>query len=404
MIVLAHPLTQPWELPVSPIFVVAIAVCLLAGATALALRPAPRTPALEPASSTPREGMPFWLGRAAGLALLVFALVVGRFGHPAGLSNMAPALVVGAGWPVLVLGSALFGDVWRWLNPFDTIGRALAPLGAGDGTDTEPNLAWATPAAGLWVAYLTMWPNHLSPRTVAGALIVYTVATAAAMLALGRRTWLSGGEVFTVFFGLVARVRRGGTAAVIPPGAHLVLGVLCGGFVYGLLRDSQLLLSIGYGPRATANSALALAVTVIATAGGAAVAVRRADRHGARSAVTVALVVAAAALAAALALARNRLTTSLQLLPVMASDPMGRGDNLFGTIDWVLQGRPLGVAGLLVTQLGVLTLGCGLAGVLAARTVRRIGPDRPRVAVAPAFQLLAFLLAVSAAGVSATAL
>ena len=403
MIVLAHPLTQSWELPVSPMFVVAVAVCLLAGATALALRPAFAARAATPSPSTPTEGPLFWLGRALGLALLVFAVVVGRFGHPAELSNMAPALIVGAGWPVLVLAAALVGDVWRRLNPFDTIGRALAPLGAGEGTDDALNLAWAVPAAGLWVAYLTMWPNHLAPRTVAGALIVYTVATAAGVLAFGRRTWLSSGEVFTVFFGLIATVRRYGTAATMPAGAHLVLGVLCGGFVYGLLRDSQLLLGIGYGPRATVYSALALAATVALTVGAAHLAQRRAQRHGAQSAVAVALVVAAGALAITLALARNRLTTSLQLLPVLASDPMGRGHNLFGTTDWVLQGRPLGIAGLLLVQLCILTLGCALAGVLAARIVRRLAVDRPRLAVSPAVQLLALVLAVAAAGVSATA-
>lgn len=407
VIVLADPLTQTWELPVSPLFLSAAAVCLLGAVTWLAAQTA-RAPVEDdagtrgtqaPEDAEPREGPLFWVGRAIGLALLLLAIVAGRFGSEAELSNVTPALVMGAGWPMLVVATALFGAAWHWLNPFDTLGRAVAPLGAGDGTDAQANAAWALPAALLWVAYLTMWPSHLAPRSISNALLIYTVATLAGVLAFGRRTWLSGGEIFSVFFGLVAKVRRHGTAAQLPEGAHLVLGVLCGGFVYGLLRDSQLLLDIGYGPRSTLYSALALAAAVAVTVGLTVLAYRSAQRRGCGTAVLVGLIPAATGLAVALGLARNRLTTSLQLLPVVSSDPLGQGLDLFGTRDWVLNGRPLGIAGLLALQIAVVLLGCLAGAIMATRRARTAGS---RVSAGPV-SVPVVLLAVAVAAIGATA-
>ena len=403
VIVLAHPLTQSWELPVSPLFLSALALCAL-GATAWAAArspgepTAPDDPPAEPVEVA--EGPLFWLGRAVGLALLVLAILAGRFGSEAELSNITPALVMGAGWPLLVLASAALGNVWDRLNPFDTLARAIAPLGAGDGTDAQANLTWSLPAALVWVAYLTMWPNHLAPRSISNALLIYTVFTLAGVLAFGRRTWLAGGEVFTVFFGLIARVRRQGSPASLPDGAHLVLAVLCGGFVYGLLRDSQLLIDIGYGPRSTLYSALALVASVVVTVALTVAAYRGAQRRNVGAAIVVGLVPAAAALAFALALARNRFTTSLQLVPVLSSDPLGQGIDLVGTRDWVLNARPLGIVGLLTVQAVVVLAGCLLGAVFATRRAR----SSARTAPATPSGVLAVLLAVAVAAIAATAL
>jgi hypothetical protein len=56
-------------------------------------------------------------------------------------------------------------------------------------------------------------------------------------------------------------------------------------------------------------------------------------------------------------MARNRLFTSLQLLPVLASDPFGFGWDLFGTADWALNPAPLGHIGLPLAQIAVLVAG-----------------------------------------------
>lgn len=410
---LAHPLTQPGELPVSSLFVATVAMCLLAGAGYLFAVRARRNgadleqreevvpPGFEP---LPRgaAGIVFGITRLAGLGLLVLAIVAGRFGQDDQLDNITPALVIGAGWPLLVVACLVFGHVWWWINPFDTLARGVAPLGAGDGTSVpaEAPSTWAAvPVAGLWVAYLTVWPNSLSPRTIANALLVYTVVTLAGCLAVGRRTWLGSAELFTVFFGWVARARRGGRGWTPSRGASVVLGVLAGGMVYGLVRDSRLLVSFSYG------SLLELSL-VLATfsAAAALLAVRAEQRQRIRSgvaAVALALIPATAAIAIALGLARNRFTTSLQLLPAQAFDPLGvRPDSFVAPI---VDPQPLGHEGLLALQVIVLLLGHIAGMALAARaTARGTTLPAPMLTILPTLSVLAVLVGAGVAAVTAT--
>jgi hypothetical protein len=54
---------------------------------------------------------------------------------------------------------------------------------------------------------------------------------------------------------------------------------------------------------------------------------------------------------------RNRLTTSVQLLPALIGDPFGTGWDLLGPAGPGLRLRPSGVTGLAVGQLAVLVVG-----------------------------------------------
>ena len=69
---------------------------------------------------------------------------------------------------------------------------------------------------------------------------------------------------------------------------------------------------------------------------------------------------------------RNRLTTTVQLLPGLLGDPLGRGWDLLGPALDGLDPAPLGVRGLILAQLGVVLAG-HLAGaiVVATRTGQR---------------------------------
>lgn len=403
---LADPLTQPWELPASPLLASALALGVFAVAAALALRmrstgARPRVGATAEAEPTDARGRTFWIGRATGLALLVLAIAAGIWGDPRELNNIAPALVVGAGWPLLVLASVVAGRVWDWLDPFDSLARLVAPLGAGDGRGGTGNVIPAIPAALAWVAYLTMWPNHLAPRSVATALLLYTTITLAGCLAVGRRTWLSRGEVFGVLLRAIAHVRRRRTRAQLAPGTHLVLATLAGGFVYGLLRDSQFLATIGYGPRSTLYSAVALGVCVAVAVALAAGAGRTETRAGGVGTAAAALVPAVAGLALALALARNRFTTSLQLVGVLAPQPFGMEPQTLSERMAGLNARPLGILGLLAVQIALLVGGCVAGAVLAARRTAELAARDRRLAAAPSLTMLAILLAVAVAAVGA---
>jgi hypothetical protein len=97
---------------------------------------------------------------------------------------------------------------------------------------------------------------------------------------------------------------------------------------------------------------------------------------------------ALAGIVVAVAMDRNRLSTSLQLLPGLLGDPFGRGWDLFGEAGARLDPAPLGTTGLAVAQYAVL-----LAGHLAGAVVLARGVDRS--AREPAALALSILAGVS---------
>ncbi len=412
LLVLAHPLTGRGQLPVSAVSAATAALCLLAAAAYIFARRARRrqTPANATSADAafddsvpggPRRAL-FWLTRLAGLLLLGLVIVVGRVGPDDQLENLTPALVVGAGWPLLVVACALFGRVWWWIDPFDSLARVIAPIGAGDGT-VDPAQGripiWAaTPAAALVVAYLTVWPNSLSPRTISNVLLVYTVVTLAGCLALGRRVWLPRAEILHVFLGWVARARRPRTAIEPGAGATVVLGVLAGGLLYGLVRDSPLLTTFAYGSLLELGTVVAVFAAVVAGLATRAEALQQ-RRPGSRV-VALAMIPATAALAVALGLARNRFTTSLQLLPALARDPFGVRPN--EAVPYAIDPRPLGHEGLLALQIAVLLLGHVVGMALAARAAESPAAVSPMRAVLPTLSVLGLTLAVAVAAVVST--
>lgn len=375
--VLAHPLTEPGGLPVPPAVVGTVALCAVA-AVARVGRDDPHSamPAQPAAAPSERLSPAMVVTRVLCLLLFVLAIAAGRVGSTEELENIAPSLIVGFAWPVLVIASALLGDVWRWINPYDTLARVLAPLGAGADDEHAENAYWAVPAALAWVSYLHVFGGTLEPRDVANALLGYAVVTLAGCLVAGRRWWLRNGEVFTVFYGWVGRLRGGGLRTWDPPrGADAVLGVLAGGLLFGAFEPSRLWGSLDVGPTAGRNAVVGLLGFCLL---GWAL-LRGLERFAQRLGVTAGTVLAAAvptvaAIAVAVGLLRSRLPSATQLLVPLASDPFGRGWDLFGTQAFVPNPNPLGNPGLVLTQVLVLAIGPMIgARVARQRSARRTG-------------------------------
>jgi hypothetical protein len=320
-------------------------------------------------------------GRAVGVALLVLAVAAGRAGSENELENLAPALVVGVGWPVLVLASCLLGAAWRWLDPIDSLARLATRDGgatANPGLLHRGDVRPAIVGALAWTWYLSAFTDTLAPRSVGAGLGLYALAMLAAALAFGRTVALPAAEVFGILAGWLARFRRGvlaGPAWQPPVGSEAVLGTLAGGLLFGTVRRSELWGALNVRPRAgllAAAGLLALAVAGALTLTG----LRRwAARMGDPGSVAGATIPVVAGVALAVAMGFNRLTTSAQLLVILASDPFGRGWDLFRTADWPRppEPTPLGTAGLDLAQVVVLLVG-GLAGALVL--ARRTAPER----------------------------
>jgi hypothetical protein len=97
---------------------------------------------------------------------------------------------------------------------------------------------------------------------------------------------------------------------------------------------------------------------------------------------------AVAAVIVAVAMDRNRLSTSIQLLPELFGDPFGRGWDLLGGSGAGLNPAPLGERGLAAAQLAVLLAGYLVGAAVLARRLER-------EARAPVALLLAVLASAS---------
>jgi hypothetical protein len=335
-----------------------------------------------------------WVARALFLGVLVLGVVAGRVGADSELGNLAPALFVGVGWPLVFLGGLLVPGFWRWLDPWDTLGRLLAPGDRSDpGGDVRPAIVLAV--AVLW--YLGVFPRTLDPRALGAAVAAYTVLTAAACIVRGRQRWLSTAEPVGIVLTRLAGARPG--HVLHDPeakGAAALLGVVAGGTLFAVLRRTELWTELVDVEDALLMGTLGLAVCCAAGAALAQLQVwgTRATQPPGSTAPPVPLVVLASApavagIVVAVALARNRMTNSVQLLPGLAGDPFGQGWDLLG----VPTARPLDAAVLLTLQLSVLVLAHAWGAALMARHADR--PSR-----LPAVLLLGQLTAAGVAAVS----
>ena len=381
---LGHPPTQHLGLPLSPLAVTSCLVLLLI--LFGRLLPGGRSGTGDEGEAPAIEGSPLesWTGklsrgqvatRVLAFALLAISIAAGRAGSTNELRNIAPALVIGAAWPLLLLGSALVGPVWRWTDPWDGTARLLGSDrgGATPSSNTDDRSVWPAivPALG-WACYLGGIARPLQPRSVGAALAVYSILTVAGCLAFGRSEWLSRVEVFGLVFSWTARLRRNRLVSWRPPaGADVVLGVLAGGLVFRALRNTSFWGDFNVSPLATLYAFAG--VVVCAAAGGALLwgLARVSTGAGAPGVVAAAAVPAVASIAFAVAMARYRLSTSLQLVVILASDPFGFGWNLFGTADWAIVAEPVGHLAWAVARVVVLTAGHAVGAVMLARRADR---------------------------------
>jgi hypothetical protein len=329
-----------------------------------------------------------WVVRGLALAALLLAVLAGRIGADDELENLAPALTVGAGLPLLTLGCLVLGRLWRWVDPWDTLARLVSP---GD-RSRPPVHVWPAVIVVLpWLWFLGVYPRPLDPRAVGLALAAYTVVTLAGCVAVGRVRWLASAEPLGALLSWVCLVPRLRLTAWRPPaGAAVLLGVVIGGVLFGALRRTELWSPVAVLPQATLYATAGLLVACVLGGAAAAVAGRAGGSPEQRAVVARALVPVAAGVVVAVSVARNRLSTSVQLLPGLLGDPLGRGWDLLGTPTEGLDVAPLGAVGLVVLQLAVVTSAHLLGATIAPRAL--IGDERLPVIV---------LLAVSvAAGVA----
>jgi len=435
----AHGLVQRANLPLPEwLFGWAAAVVLVVSFVALAvLWPQPR---LEQDRWRPLPGAIGGLlgGRAlevvlgtVGVGLLALVLVAGFAGSLNADSNFAPMFVFNTFWVGLAFTSALFGDVFRALNPWRALGRAggwvLRRGRAAPARRAYPERLGVWPAAvGLlaftWIELVSGWSSE--PRTLALVVALYVAAMLAGQAVYGVERWNARADGFSVYFNLLSRVApfetRGRVAGVRPllgglprltivPGIVAFIAVMIGTVTFDGLSQGRVWsdlsaplddaltaagLSLESAEKFAATAGLVVCVALVAgfyalgsryahrlAPGLSAERLRRGFVH---ALVPIALVYVAA----------HYLTFLLfegQGIAYLVSDPLGRGWDLFGTASSAVD---FGV--ISQNQAWYAQVACVVAGHVAAlvlahdRALALYG--QPRAAARSQYAMLAIMV------------
>lgn len=158
-----------------------------------------------------------WLGssltlgalRCLSAAVFLLLLAAGFFGNPDPLKNIAPIFVWVVWWVGMAFISALAGNLWDLVNPWNILFTWFERAkGAFRPALTYPAWLGHWPAVLLFLAFA--WMELISeqaeqPRVLATMIAVYSAITWAGMALFGREIWLRNGEVFAAIYGLLAR-------------------------------------------------------------------------------------------------------------------------------------------------------------------------------------------------------
>jgi hypothetical protein len=316
--------------------------------------------------------------------LVVIAALAGTRDRNA---NLAPLAVWVLFWLALVPVCVVLGNVWAVISPF----RAAAPLLRGNRAVYPPGLGrW--PAVALFFSFVALelvYPEPADPRALGAAILLYVAITVAGMIAFGAQAWLPNGEAFEVYFGLFARLApfalRDGRVVIRPPlvglarfragpGDIAFVSVMLGGVIFDSITRTtwwttiRLTTLASHAVRIPVELAF-LAATVAFVAGAYLAAVAFAARLSETHAGSLAPLFLGSLVPIALAYSVAHYFTLLigqsRLIVPVASDPLARGWDLFGSAGVVTNLTPLSTHTVWYVQVGALVAGHVLGLILA---------------------------------------
>jgi hypothetical protein len=370
---------------------------------------------------------------AIGVFLLGVTIWAGLAGEQTPQANWAPTFVYVIFWLGFAFGSVLLGDIFKAFNPWRAIARAVAGVarlvrsGAMPAPLPYPERLGRWPAAVGILAFAWMElaaTDGDTPRNVAIAALVYSALTFVAMALYGIDQWIERGEAFSVYFNLYSRIsiweRRGDEVGVrrplaglakLPPLAGTVplLAVMIGSVSFdgasekspwvdiapdlgqffedlGLSPDSGLMVSYTLGLLAAVGLVYGLywlGVIGARSVGGGFDSSQLANAF-VHSLVPIAFVYAAA----------HYLTLLLfqgQAIWFLASDPLGEGDDFFGTADRAIDYGIIGANATWYWQVGFVLVGHVAALILAHDRAVAMYRD-PKLAVRSQYWMLGVMV------------
>ncbi len=359
---------------------------------------------------------------ALGLALFVALVLAGLTGTRDPLANPLPTFVWSLWWVGFTYLVALFGDLWKVVNPWRALHRLATALPGLAAWRERAPLAYPA-RLGSWPAVITffafawyelVYPAPMDPAILALAATGYALLTLAGMLAFGLPAWLAHAEAFSVYFRVVgwlapfASDSRAGLQAGIPCAgllgtpalergmAAFVLLALASVSFDGLALTFWWLTRVGANPLEYPGRTGLIAVNTLGLAGmwlalaaayaiavraGGAIAGRAAPRPSGRYVVAIVPIAFAYHFAHYLPFFLVDSQHALRAL----SDPFGLGWNLLGFRDWHVTASFLArhetVHAIWNLQVAAIVLG-HVAAVFVAHAIALREYDRPRAAAA----------------------
>jgi hypothetical protein len=437
MRVLAHGLGGRADLPV-PVWLAQYAAALVLIVTFFMLSRFWDVPRLQ----EPYRGRPLPLGlqrfvdapafrlalRLVGLAALVGTILVAAFGTGTSATNPAPTWVFVWFWVGIVPASLLFGPVLRALNPLRLISGWIAWLrGRSDTDDVQPMPGWLgfwPAAAGLlaftWLELVYRNPDR--PVNVLTFILLYCLVQLTAAAVYGQ-AWYGYGDPFEVYSTLVGRLspfgRRpedgrlvlrnplAGLASVpVAPGIVAVICVLLGSTAFdGLSRTLwwQGLAGQTDGVTYELLGTVGLLGMIALVTGAYLAATRRNPwaRRGQQVPVERRFVHSLLPITVGYTVAHyfSLAVFQGQAGYLLASDPLGRGWDLFGTAGQQINYRVVTTAVIAVIQVVAILTG-HVVGVFIAHDRALADYTRPRQRLRAQYPLLVVMVTYTLGGIA----
>ena len=365
--------------------------------------------------------------RLVGLAALLGTILVAAFGGDTSATNPAPTWLFVWFWVGIVPLSLLFGPVMRAFSPLRLLTRWLARLRGRSDPDPRPMPPWLgywPAAAGLlvftWLELVYRDPAH--PVNVLIFILLYCLVQLVAAAVYGER-WYSHGDAFEVYSTLIGRLspfgRRpedgrlvlrnplAGLASVpIEPGVVAVICVLLGSTAFDGLSRTQ------WWQRLSGQTS-GLAYVLLGTAGllgmvglvsAAYLAATRQNpwaRSGQKVAVERRFVHSLLPIAVGYTVAHyfSLVVFQGQAGYLLASDPLGRGWDLFGTAGQQINYAVVATATIAIVQVVAILTGHVL-GVFIAHDRAIADYSRSRQRLRAQYPLLVVMVTYTLGGIA----
>jgi hypothetical protein len=309
------------------------------------------------------------IARVVGLLLFLGTFVAGAFGVDDSGANIATVTVIVLFFLGMQVVSLVFGDVFWWFNPFDTLAGLFFRR---DETDVEAPSWTAAVFLVSFIWFVFAYPEFYppTPHEVAIYLALYTAAVLAGAAYWGRG-WVRRGEGFGALFGAIAQLGRKREPGA-GPGLAPLLMVYLGGILFDGLSQTNWWIEVlgtsrGWTERAINTVGLAWSIAIVAAAYLAAtrIVAAIADRAPADTARLFAPVMLPVGLGWSIAHYISAFLIDIQNFYALLSDPLGREWDLFGTINYAINQQVLTPDQTGVLQAIVVGGGCIWGAVIA---------------------------------------